>query len=878
MKSADIDETDPFSDENDDEAQCQMRVGVIVPLIAGYGCFRLINAKDEESALGSAAGLENLESQDERHEILNEWYKQLMSSELQEVFFEGKLPDTSLYNSVEHTSLNVWDREVEVNLRTSLEGRRDAINLESNPGKAEYSSADDVIRALRQSYLATLYGPQSSIESFRESSLIPLYEALKDQLSDENREEGSVYLSLERIVQSMVVPISSLTDKYESMATCFAKSEKDGEPALPTLDELEAEFVQDWWRDVQLSETGNGGKNLKASDKLARRSVLEAQLQMIILLECLRIATTEKSLLPSIPNEHKHPISRKRKALPTGSTTPKMKRRRSVLGVGSVDAETPAESDEATLIRHQYVLALEDLMDEILMSWHVGWMTDDTGEDVYLLDVFVKPVIATTYTKSLPDVVERLVDKAGGGSATMNPTPTSPFFKRTKHGSGRAGSRRKPKDGKGANRPSGQSKRTPDFLMTLAKRQIDLRAANGSKGKEKDRKEKDEASKNTNVTASEPKVCAKPADPRERNENGNPEKGTKPRTGNGIQSSVGLIIRAERRIVPVGAPNVRSSNAGSLTEQHQPLFKKTRTSGGDTRNSSRRESLPEEGSSSKTGSAEPARIPSLRKAATAPRRPGPRNPFVTVGGLTTPTKSSPRVDFVTTGMAPPVWSLSPTRDQPEQPSGPVIVGETPRSRKGAKRDNLNSPVGRASAGDVPEPAWAVALTPTRRKERRGSLAAMSPSVADPDRGKWVVTPSRRGRPNSIQSFFDMDVQGSPVHAVASTPARCKFSSPRRQAPAVSPAGHWPIPSPLFGTPKSGRRQTNFITSKSPATPVSAGRRIFDSPGSGATARRLFAGADWASIAGGAGDVRSNDDYGSVVAETPTKQRNVWHFE
>lgn len=121
---------------------------------------------------------------------------------------------------------------------------------------------------------------------------------------------------------------------------------------------------------------------------------IRGQLQLVLLLECLRISEEHDVSLHPLPTpssgERISRKSKKRKAIYVDDrdATPKKKRK-------SSDGSKSIAADSKDLVRQQYIEAVEELMDHVCI-WHSGISLFDVEEEVGLLQTFVEPIIVST--------------------------------------------------------------------------------------------------------------------------------------------------------------------------------------------------------------------------------------------------------------------------------------------------------------------------------------------------------------------------------------------------------------------------------------------------------------------------------------------------
>ncbi|KAJ3029750.1 hypothetical protein HDV00_009447, partial [Rhizophlyctis rosea] len=244
---------------------------------------------------------------------------------------------------------------------------------------------------------------------------------------------------------------------------------------LPQLEEkyrlLGSVAESSHWDDVDLADGEKevaggvleGVKEGKRRGLVGRGKIREAQLQILILLHCLHLHSLSPVSypLPTLPftsppptPSPPRPTLKKRKSSSSSSSTtsaPAVKKRRSVGGVDSVREER--ESEEGNDARKlEYERVIEEVMDRVCVWCSLGDLESSSsrGEEGGLdARGFIEGVVKPSYDASLPDLVEKLEMKAGGGWDGFHSSslaPTSPFFKKrvsvSKTGSGMGGGRR----------------------------------------------------------------------------------------------------------------------------------------------------------------------------------------------------------------------------------------------------------------------------------------------------------------------------------------------------------------------------------------------------------------------------------------------------
>ncbi|KAI8904614.1 hypothetical protein DFJ77DRAFT_443928 [Powellomyces hirtus] len=358
-------------------------------------------------------------------------------------------------------------------------------NRETSDPTVPYQSIADIGAAIRQQYVAALYDENFDIVSFVDNTVPQIWEGV-DSLaiglggapSPSRRRFKAAQASLtenflESIRDSTLLSIATIQQKYRAIPDFLATSDTEATRKDSDLlrDSLETATLQSWWRQrvdkMTAAEIGKETRVLK--QECLRLKTLEGKLQLVLLLECLRVHTELEAPLPDLSAwfAKAEPIAKptivsKRKRRSTAATViddnvfkPPKKRKgdSKALPAAPTITDEPLSLDDAKRTKVDrkglFVRAVEDLMDSICM-WTVASCPEESDDPV-LLTTFVEPVVMKYYNSFLPDLVQSLFVKVGGNPATQPPCPPSPFFKKhhraaassKQRGSGMAGAKRR---------------------------------------------------------------------------------------------------------------------------------------------------------------------------------------------------------------------------------------------------------------------------------------------------------------------------------------------------------------------------------------------------------------------------------------------------
>ncbi|KNC99820.1 uncharacterized protein SPPG_05195 [Spizellomyces punctatus DAOM BR117] len=407
----------------------------------------------------------------------------------------------------------------------------------------------DVTDALRRAYLDTLYCVKSAVPDFIEVWLPHVYQSMEKIATNISNSLASplkpksprgvgrtpTKVLLTYICDHILLSVARLEQKYRAFmdGLDILDDTADASPSLgKTVDTLELEALLAWKSQLVSNstipmESSNGRRILK--DAISKLKISEAKLQLTMLLECLKIHDQTGQDLPSLAAWFKRPepdeaeaegnLKRKKRkslCLPD-ATVPGFRKKRKVdrKQVAGVDEmPEPNNVDHNGQSAHEsgrtlFTRAIDELMDRICI-WHAVAGLELESEETRLLKSFVEPIIVKYYASHLPDVVKSLYVKAGGDPNQQKPVPPSPFFKQKstggrKRGSGMAGHKKHGSSAKSTDKAKPKDKiiphedilntdetdkpratrKLPEFLKGLGRRQIALRKA---RSKEANRK------------------------------------------------------------------------------------------------------------------------------------------------------------------------------------------------------------------------------------------------------------------------------------------------------------------------------------------------------------------------------------------------------
>ncbi|KAI9099779.1 DNA replication regulator SLD3-domain-containing protein [Phlyctochytrium arcticum] len=279
------------------------------------------------------------------------------------------------------------------------------------------------------------------------------------------------------------------------------------------------------WVERTLATSEKVALQLSASRQLKQEigllKIAEAKIQILLLLECLKISQNGEIALPPLRDEfiaadiHEVPQTperkgRKRKFLPESYDPSRTKKCRPGVAPLPGDAEclastsansTPTSRTETTV--KDYTKVIDDMMDRLCIWQAVSGL--EFVEGTRLLKSFIEPVIVPNYSTHLPEIVRILLLKAGSDPNGVQPAPPSPFFakkkkveRESKRGSGMAGPKKSSKRVdksrvQGANASllldpedrssTTDSRKLPEFMKGLGRRQIVLGKAKSKEAK-----------------------------------------------------------------------------------------------------------------------------------------------------------------------------------------------------------------------------------------------------------------------------------------------------------------------------------------------------------------------------------------------------------
>ncbi|RKO88839.1 hypothetical protein BDK51DRAFT_37915 [Blyttiomyces helicus] len=551
----------PFSSvepERTTESKTEIRLALLAPIaISGCACLRIVDKEREEVALAAceawgrgfelAAPPRCFDSA-----ILDQWFKRSMEPDLASYFFRDDAPGgdpRSIFAfgiayaakggvavattprkpadaAIARVSFEVWDKKASgrrdmhlsrrgvpspkvTRMASVLEDSREVDDesvLEEDPQRC-YESVNEALLALRDTYLQTLFSE-------------------------------NVIRLLKFIATDLLISPSTLDQKYRvssyaKAAVACADPDLDFANLPAPFDAFEARAVQSWTRRLLArapgrasQEAGLGADRLaeRIKEKLGGLKVMEAKLQIVFLLECLRIHTElgePLHPLPGIPSQPSPKRSRPSASSAETEPPPRKKRKNSTVAKHrnhlSADEPTPpANLMQAYTTRVVWLMerlriwtAVEGGEDERAADREMGAGIIGAGregtenEGATLHDGFVQPVLVAFYEHPLPSIVADLVKLTATETAEPALAPTSPFFK-TKHklqrrggtmgvrasvGSGMKGVKRgaavAAESSAGANKRK-KGKEMDGYLKTLRRREVEtsvLAAGGGGSSK-----------------------------------------------------------------------------------------------------------------------------------------------------------------------------------------------------------------------------------------------------------------------------------------------------------------------------------------------------------------------------------------------------------
>ncbi|KAI8897764.1 hypothetical protein BC833DRAFT_592382 [Globomyces pollinis-pini] len=240
-----------------------------------------------------------------------------------------------------------------------------------------YATLENLYLGFEYYYNCTLFQKYSIFEFV--SIIIPnLYEQLVHLSESDSKKADPIENLLSFYTGKLIVGMPALEAKHLNWNTAFSYLINSDGQLKNAANEMES-FTSSWFlRKKHL----NDQKEKKVDHKILYRQSLkelkqtECKLQCIIWLECLRIHSESK--LP-IPDCKLFKISKKK-------------------------------SRKETMKAH-FELAVEELMDKLLI-WSVNFEDNSSNQIWY---DFIMPIVVVFYQDSLPEIVEKLKIKTGGG-------------------------------------------------------------------------------------------------------------------------------------------------------------------------------------------------------------------------------------------------------------------------------------------------------------------------------------------------------------------------------------------------------------------------------------------------------------------------------
>ncbi|KAJ3019558.1 hypothetical protein HKX48_001985 [Thoreauomyces humboldtii] len=433
-------EDNPFMDTSPiaGSVQSEKRLAVLIPS-AGSAYLRIVERHHEiriRTNLGNTRAANQKGLGRSNSQEVESWFAATLDPEIKSVLFHGA-PLAGLALKLTSATIGIWtpecdgrraDRDPSTHPTTpALQRFTSPLPLSRTPKKTKlptprYQCVEDLGTAIREKYIATLYG-NTTIVLFLESMVPLLWSALdsvvvkRDGAPSPGKRKFThartvmTEAFLESIKRSILLPVKQLEHKYRSLPDLLDQpsltdTEEPGK--LPLLDSVEEAALENW-RDRLCSSS--------TSDASARRSVLrreltkirleEAKLQLVILLECLRVHRDMSATLPDIAAWFARP------APPVDATTaaPGKRKRGGRGGLDDISVKRPTkrrattdsapsktldpappENDSSTAenpaaCENHYIRACGELMDRLCI-----WNAID-AQNGSLLKTFVEPIL-----------------------------------------------------------------------------------------------------------------------------------------------------------------------------------------------------------------------------------------------------------------------------------------------------------------------------------------------------------------------------------------------------------------------------------------------------------------------------------------------------
>ncbi|KAJ3308042.1 hypothetical protein HDU76_004166 [Blyttiomyces sp. JEL0837] len=284
---------------------------------------------------------------------------------------------------------------------------------------------DDVLDSLYEGYFKAIHG---DMVLFLSDVLPDVYAEIEEVLTSEECMEDDVNpisFVLGHFANNMITSLQNVEEKYRSLPAALVdssllkgESKPEDNQHLGKCHSIEVGYWCDWGHRHVLQEPVTKRKSL-VNKKISEAKISEAQIQLIVLLECLRLSKLTTTPLPPLPKPT-HNRSDSTPTEPTNGTKKKGKKRKSRTEIDDDDEEHDRENVDAEgavagpppSAESVYSDAAEAIMDRLCIWDSVLLLCDET----------------------LGDLVKSLSTKAGLKDTTSTKTSTmlSPFLIKTK--------------------------------------------------------------------------------------------------------------------------------------------------------------------------------------------------------------------------------------------------------------------------------------------------------------------------------------------------------------------------------------------------------------------------------------------------------------
>lgn len=289
---------------------------------------------------------------------------------------------------------------------------------------ANINTFEALFLTFHTAYIDIVYDTTKPILEFLECLLPSLYsvlEKLSDKQNIQLESRTAVGQLFDYITNCIVYSVSQLERKYQEIPKTFesilyASGESDIDLGSIVIRKLEIHRLKSWIysalseidmpRTSPISKTRLNPKAVvsKIREKIRELRIQEAKLQMVILLECIRLSVETSTPLPELPSK---PSRLSELMRPDALSLYGQVNFCNIAGISLQD------STNNLPIRKTYLRALEELADRLCIWYSVAGIDLDSGGNK-LLKNFIEPIIEEFYQFSLTEIVKLLHLKAGG--------------------------------------------------------------------------------------------------------------------------------------------------------------------------------------------------------------------------------------------------------------------------------------------------------------------------------------------------------------------------------------------------------------------------------------------------------------------------------